>query len=114
VDWACNILVVVCRRSGVSLSHLIEESGLARQTVHSHLKHLVEAGLMSREVKGRGRGRPTVLYSLSGRVVELGAAVVSLTFQRLRKACRFEKGGWCKEVRNRCSPENCPLALRVK
>jgi len=115
VDWACASLVGALRKKGgVSLSYLVSESGLARQTVHSHLKHLVEAGLVSREIKGLGRGRPTVLYSLSGRVVEPGASVVSLAFQRLRKACRFEKGGWCKEVRNRCSAENCPLTLRAK
>jgi DNA-binding IclR family transcriptional regulator len=42
------------KRGGVSLSYLVSESGLARQTAHSHLKHLVEAGLVSGEIKGLG------------------------------------------------------------
>ena len=40
--------------------------------------------------------------------------MVSLAFQSLRHACRFEKGGWCKEVRGDCAPESCPLTLKTK
>jgi predicted transcriptional regulator len=100
----------------VSLARLVGASGFARQTVHSHLKHLVRAGLVSREVAKRGRGRPTILYRLSKRVAEApeGVAVVALTFQRLKHACRFEKGGRCKEVKDECAPENCPLTLKPR
>ena len=107
---------VLAGEARLSLSRLIERSGFARQTVHNHLKHLVEAGIVSKEVVRRGRGRPAILYRLSKRPVEVveGIDVVSLTFQRLRHACRFEKGGWCKEAKGKCTPEKCPLISKTK
>jgi predicted ArsR family transcriptional regulator len=102
--------------SGLSLSQLIERSGLARQTAHNHLRHLVEAGIVSQDVMKRGRGRPTILYHRSRQPVEMieGADIVGLTFQKLRHVCRFEKGGWCKEVKGKCAPERYPLTLKTK
>ena len=47
MDWACRSLVEVLDKEGMSLSKLVEKSGLARQTVYNHLKHLVEAGIVS-------------------------------------------------------------------
>ena len=34
--------------------------------------------------------------------------IVPLPFSRLKHVCRFEKGGFCKEIRNRCEAQNCP------
>mgnify|MGYP000591176972 CR=1 FL=1 len=106
MDWVCRSLVdVLGREGGLSLNRLVDKSDFARQTVHNHLKHLMEAGLVSKDVV-RGRGRPTMIYRLS-KPVE-AAVVVSLKFRRLKHACRFEKGGWCKEVKDKCAQENCP------
>jgi len=117
VDWICKSLVdVLGKEARPSLSRLDGRSGFSRQTVHSHLKHLVGAGTVSREFVKRGRGRPTVIYHLSRRPVEAveGVDIVSLTFGRLKHACRFEKGGWCKGAKGKCSMENCPLTLKTK
>jgi len=120
VDWVCESLVGLLRQEdkegGMSLRHLMDASGFARQTVHNHLKHLTGSGLVSREVVKYGRGRPEILYRLSRQAFKVpeGAVMVSLTFQRLRHACRFEKGGWCKEAKSKCAPENCPLTFKTK
>ena len=39
----------------------MDGSGFARQTVYSHLRHLIAAGIVSREAVRHGRGRPTIL-----------------------------------------------------
>jgi len=117
VDWVCESLVGLLRREGgVGIRRLIDTSGFARQTVHNHLKHLTGSGLVSREVEKYGRGRPEILYRLSGQAFRMreGAVMVSLTFQKLKHVCRFEKGGWCKEAKGKCAPENCPLTPKTK
>lgn len=116
MDWACRSLVEVLGSEGMSLSQLVDKSGLARQTVHNHLKHLVEAGIVSQVAIKRGRGRPTVFYHKTRQPIEIveAADTVHLTFRRLRHACRFEKGGWCKEVKGKCVQEKCPLTIKNK
>jgi predicted ArsR family transcriptional regulator len=98
----------------LSLRQIMDGSGFARQTVYSHLRHLVAAGIASREAVRHGRGRPTILYRLfkpSIEGVEL-LDVVALTFQKLRHACRFEEGGWCRKIKSSCTAEKCPLAIK--
>ena len=116
MDWACRTLVGVLDSERMSLSQLVERSGLARQTVHNHLKHLVEAGIVFQEAVKHGRGRPKVFYHKSRQPIETleGADIVRLTFQKLKHACRFEKGGWCKEVKGKCVQEKCPLTIKTK
>ena len=115
VDWVCRSLVALLSKGeALSLGQLMDRSGFARQTVHSHLKHLVEAGIVSKEGLKRGRGRPTMLYRLSKRPSDAAesSGIVSLTFQRLKHACRFEKGGLCKKVKGGCTVERCPLTIK--
>ena len=115
MDWACSSLVEVLKvENGLSLSQLVEKSGLARQTVHNHLKHLTKAGILRCEAVGGGRGRPTLVYHGSKQRLEAleEADVVRLKFQKLRDVCRSEKGGWCKMLRNKCAFEKCPLTLK--
>ena len=117
MDWACRSLVEIFKvENDLSFSQIVEKSGFARQTVHNHLKHLVAAGILSCEAVKRGPGRPTIIYHRSKQRIEVieEADVVSLTFQKLKHACRFEKGGWCKELRNKCAPEKCVLTLKGK
>ena len=113
VDWVCRSLVEVLGRDGaLSLGQLIDRSGFARQTVYNHLNHLMTAGIVSK--KAVKRGRPAILYSLSKHPVGgvEWSDVVSLTFQRLRHVCRFEKGVWCKETKGICTAERCPLTIK--
>jgi len=115
MDWACRTLIEILKdKNDLSLSQLVEKSGLARQTVHNHLKHLLETSYLSQEAVKSGRGRPTMVYHRSKQHVEVleEVDVVRLKFQKLKHACRFEKGGWCKELRGKCASEKCPLTLR--
>jgi len=103
---------VLGRDGTLSLGQLIDRPGFARQTVYNHLNHLMTAGIVSK--KAVKRGRPAILYSLSKHPVGgvEWSDVVSLTFQRLRHVCRFEKGGWCKETKGICTAERCPLTIK--
>jgi predicted ArsR family transcriptional regulator len=115
VDWVCSSLVEVLGKDGtLSLGQLIDRSGFARQTVYNHLNHLIAAGIVSKKAVRRGRGRPAILYILSKHPVRgvEWSDVVSLTFQRLRHVCRFEKGGRCKKTKGMCTAENCPLTIK--
>jgi predicted ArsR family transcriptional regulator len=115
VDWVCRSLVEVLGKDGtLSLGQLIDRSGFARQTVYNHLNHLIAAGIVSKKAVRRGRGRPAILYILSKHPVRgvEWSDVVSLTFQRLRHVCRFEKGGRCKKTKGICTAENCPLTIK--
>jgi len=38
--------------------------------------------------------------------------IVIFTLQKLKHACRFEKGGWCRESRKTCSPQTYPLPIK--
>jgi hypothetical protein len=39
-------------------------------------------------------------------------SVVVLEFSRLEKACRYEKGGYCKLARERYMVQNCQLPIK--
>jgi predicted ArsR family transcriptional regulator len=76
----------------------------------------MERGLVERTKRTReGPGRPTYVYGLPREVERRLASLinpelgwVSLSFDRLRRICRHEKGGYCKEIREQCKANNCP------
>jgi len=103
--------------------------------VFNHLKHLLEAGMITRETvletqpSGKNkRGRPKVLYRKKRtpkvlheespssinlkKNVKLTRGKVAIEFSRLKHACRFEKGGRCKETKTFCYDAKCPLVLK--
>jgi predicted ArsR family transcriptional regulator len=99
---------LLCASSQVGFSH---------NTLQQHLKRLVEKGLVLKEKDpSSGFGRPRFVYHVQSKtakqvVVALedpGVDLVTLPFSRLRHVCRFEKGGYCKEKKTSCSPQNCP------
>jgi hypothetical protein len=57
---------------------------------------------------------PRLIYRLKTEALQSTAPIeiVSLTFQKLKHACRFEKGGRRRESRKTCSSENCPLIVK--
>jgi predicted ArsR family transcriptional regulator len=95
---------------------LLRAVDISHNTLRLHLDYLVEEALMRREkTRGGGRGRPIFTYSLAsagrGSASTSPSALgdtVSLPFRRLEQVCRFEKGGFCKKVRNPCKAQNCP------
>lgn len=122
MDWVCRRLTdVLNNRNGLSLAELVNASGLARQTVFNHLKHLQELGAISRvertypyvraDAKAK-RGRPVIGYwSMKGKVawVEKKSDSVCLPFHRLKGACRHRSGDWCNTIKYRCIQAKCPL-----
>jgi len=99
-----------------SLAQLIEETGFFRATIFNHLPHL--EGVVSRElIRAKRRGRPRLLYKLGKVRFNLEAqskplGIVSVSFPKLKHACRFEKGGFCKELRKACALQTCPLIAK--
>ena len=102
----------------MTLAELVNDSGFARSTVIIHLERLGSEGLVLKEKKpSRGRGRPEFLYHTADTSPSKMApqlSVVMLEFSRLKKACRYEKGGYCKPARDTCATQNCPLIIKPK
>ena len=104
-------------------TQLLDEVGFSRNTLKLRLKRLKAQSLVVKEkMVSNGRGRPKYTYSVSSRVRrQVSAAlqdssitIVTLPFSRLRHLCRFEKGEYCKQARNKCDPGNCPQIPRNK
>jgi DNA-binding Lrp family transcriptional regulator len=102
-------------------TQLLDEVGFSRNTLKLHLKRLTTQSLVMKEKKlSNGRGRPKYSYYVSLRarrqvsatLSDLSITIVTLPFSRLKHLCRFEKGGYCKQVRNKCDPGNCPQIPR--
>ena len=79
-----------------------------------------EGIIVKAETAKNSPGRPSFTYALPPNirqrvdlvVTEPQTTIVSLTFQKLRHLCRFEKGGYCKKIRNKCAPQNCLQILK--
>ncbi len=114
MDCVDEALLKVLASGPKTLTDLIEGTALSRATVFKHLSHLRE--LVSDEPIIRGKkGRPSLSYRLLKPLSSLPTAdLVFLPFTRLRHACRFEKGNWCKETKKTCNPQTCPLLTRKK
>jgi predicted ArsR family transcriptional regulator len=93
------------------------EVGFSHNTLQQHLDRLAARGLVAEEkTASNSLGRPKFAYHIpSAATKQVTAALqnpydalVTLQFTRLRHLCRFEKGGYCKERRSECGPQNCP------
>jgi DNA-binding Lrp family transcriptional regulator len=102
---------------------LLDEVGFSRNTLKLHIKRLTAQNLVVKEKKlSNGRGRPKYAHFLSPRARQQVSAalsdpsitIVTLPFSRIRHLCRFEKGGYCKQIRNKCDPRSCPQIPRSK
>jgi predicted ArsR family transcriptional regulator len=104
-------------------AQLLDEVGFSRNTLKLRLKRLTAQSLVVKEkTVSNGRARPKYTYSVSSRVrrqvsaalQDSSIAIVTLPFSRLRHLCRFEKGGYCKQVGNNCNAANCPQIPKNK
>ena len=66
-----------------------------------------------------GPGRPGYRYSLSvdarkniSALLRPDLGFVMLSFDGLRRLCRHEKVGYCKEIRGGCDSQKCPKIVR--
>ncbi len=112
-----KILDVLSRKGEpLTLAGLVRDSGFARSTVIIHLERLGSEGLVLKEKRpSKGRGRPEFLYrpaDIPQPKTTPQPSVVALEFSKLKKACRYEKGGYCKLARDKCITQNCPLPIK--
>jgi len=100
-----------------SFAALLGEVGFSHNTLQQHLDRLVARGLVVKEkMVSNSLGRPKFAYHVPSTATKQVTAalqnpyeaLVTLQFSRLRHLCRFEKGGYCKEARKSCGPQNCP------
>ncbi len=116
MDYVDAAIMRCLAKGSRSLVQLIEETGFSRATIFKHLPHL--GGAVSRElVRAKRRGRPSLLYKLGNVHLNLEAqskplGTVSISFPKLKHACRFEKGGFCKQLMKACAPQTCPIVAR--
>jgi len=96
---------------------LLSEVGFSHNTLQQHLGRLMAQGLIDREkATANSFGRPKFAYQVPSRTTKQvtlalqdpHGELVALPFSRLRRVLRFEKGGYCKETKKNCKPQNCP------
>ena len=115
--------IIAALRDGKSrnFQQILSEVDFSYNTLRLHLAQLVEHGLVVRRKRPqKGPGRPRFAYALpegvDGRavsaLVDPYKGLVVLSFDRLRRICRHEKGGYCKEIRGRCAAHNCPHIIK--
>ncbi|GAI03582.1 unnamed protein product, partial [marine sediment metagenome] len=116
-----RILAVLRDGKPRNFQQILSEVEFSYNTLRLHLAQLVEQGLVVRRKRPQqGPGRPQFAYALAkgvdGRavsaLVDPYKGLVVLSFERLRRICRNEKGGYCKEIRGRCAPYNCPQIIK--
>jgi predicted ArsR family transcriptional regulator len=112
-----RILAVLKDGKPRGFTAILKEVGFSHNTLQQHLRRLVEKGLVLKEKDpASGFGRPRFTYQVQPKTAKHVAAtlqdpfieLVTMPFSRLRHVCRFEKGGYCKEKKTFCSPQNCP------
>jgi predicted transcriptional regulator len=100
-----------------SFTTLLGEVGFSHNTLQQHLDRLDALGLVVKEkMASNSLGRPKFAYHVPPRTVKQVTAalqdphveLMALPFSRSRHVCRFEKGGYCKETKKNCTPQNCP------
>ena len=93
----------------------------SHNTLRLHLGHLVDLGLVVKDkIPSKGLERPRFMYSVPSKVgrklsrllSEDYSEIVSLTFNHMTSICRFEKGGYCKKIKDKCQSQNCPQIIK--
>jgi len=110
-----DVLKVRC--APATLDDLVRDAGFARSTVIIHLERLMSEGLVLRDKKPcEGRGRPKFLYRLINEASKpsIQPSIVLIEFSKLRKICKYEKGGYRKLAKNACTNQNCRLIIKPR
>ena len=118
-----QILAVLEDSESLYFDQILKRVQFSHNTLRQHLTKLKNQGMILQSEKPRsGPGRPILTYSLPPnmkRRVSLTledpyVSIVSMTFQKLKHVCRFEKGGFCKETRRNCEARICPQILKER
>jgi len=116
-----QILTVLEDGKPRDFQQLLREAGFSHNTLKLRLVGLERQGFVLKAKKPReSPGRPGFTYSLppdikhrvSLTLTDPYTVIVSLTFQKLKHLCRFEKGGYCKAMRRTCEAQNCPQIIK--
>ena len=103
-----------------TFQQVLSEAGFSHNTLRQHIDELVDQGLVERRKRPRrGPGRPLFTYRLFrgaekavSALLDPSMGLVVVSFEGLRRFCRREKGGFCEEIRGRCTPISCPQIVR--
>jgi predicted ArsR family transcriptional regulator len=116
-----QILAVLKDGTSVDFHQILQKATFSHNTLRLHLASLEREGIFMRaETAKNSPGRPGFTYTLPPSirqrvdlvVTESQTTIVSLTFQKLRHLCRYEKGAYCKKTRSKCVPQNCLQTLK--
>jgi DNA-binding Lrp family transcriptional regulator len=111
-----DILRTLRGRRPMDFQQILDEVGFSHSTLRLHLNNLMGRGLIVGEkMPSEGPGRPKFTYSTPRRPrrqtsdTQAGYSVmVTLPFNRLRRLCRFQRGGKCRETKDSCKALICP------
>ena len=115
-----RILEALSSDKAKSFQEILSKAGFSHNTLRQHLDQLIDRGLVERRKEPKeGPGRPSYRYILSGdarrgisALLRPDLGFVMLSFDALRRMCRHEKGGFCKEVRGGCDAQKCPKIVK--
>ena len=114
------ILTILRDRKPRTFQQLLSQAGFSHNTLRCHLDELVDQGLVTRLKRLRkGPGRPLFAYRLLkgaertvSAVLDPSMGLVVVSFEVLSRFCKREKGGFCKEIRDHCTPVFCPQIIK--
>ena len=118
-----QILEALKNGEPLDFNQILHQVRFSHNTLRLHLAKLKHQGMLMQTEKPRpGRGRPLLTYSLppsmKRRVIltleDPYVSIVSMTFQKLKHVCRFEKGGFCKETRRNCEAQICHQIIKER
>ena len=105
-----------------TLTELVREVGLTRQTLSKHLKVMEARGLVSRSYEKQRKGRPKSLFITVKKGREVAKTfmpealemhdLVLVKFGAFRKLCRLNREGVCTKTGRGCRLKNCPLTIK--
>ena len=115
-----DILAILKDGKPQSFQQILSQAGFSHNTLRQHLDKLVDQDLVARLKSPRkGPGRPLYTYGLQkgaeravSALLDPSMGLVVVSFEGLSRFCKREKGGFCKEIRGRCTSWNCPQIVR--
>ncbi|MBL7078806.1 helix-turn-helix domain-containing protein [Candidatus Bathyarchaeota archaeon] len=115
-----GILTILRDGKPRTFQQILSEAGFSHNTLRKHLDELVYQGLVTRLKRSRkGPGRPLLTYRIQreaeravSAVLDPSMGLVVVSFEALSRFCKREEGGFCKEIKDHCTPVSCPQFIK--
>ena len=115
-----GILTILRDGKPRTYQQLLSLAGFSHNTLREHLDELADQSLVARRKRPRkGPGRPLFTYKLQrgaeravSALLDPSMGLVVVSFEALSRFCKREKGGFCKEIRDHCTPVLCPQIIK--